>query len=364
MNAKEKSLEETLKLKAPEFKLTEQENELVDSLVINYGETYLLPFCEIKEMEEKTKCLLRYRIINVASQRQGTLVESLKSLSSGSKWLDENYYNMIHANSDEERVIIEACQAGAENAFTYMYLLMGHKVTSFVYDIKFEGYRYVEPGDLYNDLLIELFRICCTYPLDKYAFGGLTYTYVQNNLMNFLYEDIFSKNDILSYNAGTKKRLNTIKKTLDDICDMDGKTSLSTEEIRNLTSARKCEFDIYHMISSPLSFDSNDGFLNRTVQDKTANISIEKICPEEENICQTVAKNLRFTEEEIDELINALIKHVEECHVTVTGKVRKISRRSLRTFCQKQGKTVNTRDVKRILEEYAFAKTGRKIFFA
>lgn len=364
MNAKEKSIEEVLKLTTPKAQLSEQERKLVDNIAINYERCYLVPFCELQWMEEETFVLLKNRIINVAAQGEHSLVEALQNISSGSKWLESDYYNLIHANADEERAIVEACQAGVDNIFTYMFLLMGHKVTSFVYNIKFVGYRYIEQADLYNELIIELFRICSTYPLDKYTYGGLNYPYVYNSLMHFLYDEVLGKNAIISCPAATKKRMERIKKTLEANCDMDGKTTLTTEEIRQISSARKSELDVFYMLSNSVSFDSNEGFINKTLEDETANIFVEQFCPEEENVCQHIAKNLRFTEEEINELIKALIKHVDECHTTATGKIRKISRRSLRTFCQKQGKTINTREVKQILEEYAYAKTGRKIFFA
>ena len=364
MNAKENSIKEVLKLTTPKVQLSEQERKLVDHIAINYERCYLVPFCELQWMEEETFVLLKNRIINVAAQGDGSLMDALNNISSGAKWLETDYYNLIHANADEERVIIEACQAGVNNIFTYMFLLMGHKVTSFVYKINFSGYRYVDQDDLYNDLIIELYRICSTYPLDKYTYGGLNYPYVYNSLMHFLYDEVLGKNSIISCSAATKKRMAQIKKTLEDNCDIDGKTTLTTEEIRQLSSARKSELEVFYMLSNSISFDCNESYINKTLEDETGNISVEQFCPEEENVCQKMAKNLRFTEEEIDELIKALIKHVDECHTTTTGKIRKISRRSLRSFCQKQGKTVNTTDVKRILEEFAYAKTGRKIFFA
>jgi len=366
MNEQRKSIEALIKIEAPEITLSAKELKAANTVANNYVRTYLVPFNRLQRTSDETFKFIRNRVINLAIEYHSDkrLIDAIDCMASPYQIAEGVYTNLVHAMVEEERAIIAACKNGMQEAFTYMFLLMGHKVTTFIYENCRYGYKYVGLDDLASELLIELYNVCCSFSLEKND-GGIGTGYLRNQLKHFYRDQIMGKNDVICCSGRTKQRINKALLLIESECDIDGKIGMTSDEIKAATDVRSKELLACYIERNTMSFDSKDGIKEqKLLLDPTSDFSNEEdVCDDE--LCFRIAKAIHISEEEINELLRALIQHVEEYHVKSNGKVRKFSRRNLYQFCKAHGNnSVNYALVTKVLSEYAFQKTGRRVAVA
>lgn len=360
------NIENKLHLSAPKISLNTNEMSLAEQVADWYIKTYITAFSSFKELDNDMYKMILNRVINKAymysKDEDISLEAAMCSLSS--KFYNngsERYYNYIHANVAEERVIMKACQESYERAFTYMMLLMGHRVVSFIHQCKAVNQYFMEIEDIFTEILIKLYNICCSYPLDKTEELSHNQKYLHTEFLHFYREQIAGKNDILCCSGTSRSRIDRVAAYVTSQADISGNTNLSKKDIKKATNARDSEIIAYYALHGKLSIDTTEG---RIIASSVADES----CTPEEYVCEVssascqVAEVLNMSEEEVNDILKALVKHIDEVQTTVTGRVRKLSNRSIQQFCKQENVSLTL--VKNVLKEYTFAKTGQNIFFA
>lgn len=366
MLSPETNIVELLKITAPTIAITSDELKATDKVATWYLDTYVLAFNPIKKVEDATYIMLRNRIINISVETfpDKPLVEAIDMISREYKLPSGKYTNLIHATFEEEREIVLACKADIDNAFTYMFLFMAHKVVSFMFDNNYQKNRFMEAGDIFNEMLLKLYDICCSFPLDKYPEGGLNNTYLFYSLKQFYRGEIAGKNDIFCYSGSSRRRIERVAYYMQENLDFDGKTSATKKDIKKATDARDSDLMAYYAMSESLSLDTIEGaeVLNVLIDPASDVADVYDDQQSEETTIKNISKVLDLTEKEVRTIIKAVVKAVESSCITETGKVRKISNRTIKAMCKQ--KKYQPDMVKKVLSEYAFDKTGQNIFFA